>query len=107
MGGVGATSTSTTPTIPSAYLTEISAVSVGSLHVCALTTLGAVLCWGSNATLELGVSTATAGSGIPVQVPDLTSNVVSISANSNCSYSNGQTCAVKTSGAVQCWGNNY
>jgi alpha-tubulin suppressor-like RCC1 family protein len=80
-------------------LTSVIDLAVGGAHACALTSGGGVKCWGANAYGQVGVSPSTAVS-TPVDVTGLTSGVESISAGGR------HTCAVLTSGAVECWGAN-
>jgi hypothetical protein len=68
------------------------AVSVGNDFACALTTSGAVQCWGSNSQV--------ASSAYPVTVPGLESGVTAISAGDL------YACALTRYGAVQCWGSD-
>jgi hypothetical protein len=75
--------------------------SVGSYHSCGVATDGNVYCWGSNARGNLGIgSVDTLAHPTPVQAiasVKFTSVVVG-------GYS---TCALDTSGTVQCWGQGY
>jgi alpha-tubulin suppressor-like RCC1 family protein len=75
------------------------AVSASWGHSCAVTSAGAVKCWGFNGYGQLGNGTTT-NSRVPVSVVGLGSGVVAVSA----SYS--YSCAVATAGAVKCWGDN-
>ena len=77
----------------------VKAISAGSYFTCALTTQGAVKCWGSNAYGQLGDNTTT-DSAKPVQVYSLGKGVKAISAG------NFFACALTTKGAVKCWGAN-
>jgi hypothetical protein len=72
-------------------------VSTGLMHACALTTTGAVKCWGSNTYGQLGDS-STADSHAPVDVVSLSSGVLAVSLGA------ANTCARTEAGAVQCWG---
>ena len=75
-------------------------VSVGSNHTCALTTEGAVKCWGANYYGQLG-NDSFVESPIPVDVQGFADEVViAVSAG----YAH--TCAVTLAGDVWCWGNN-
>jgi alpha-tubulin suppressor-like RCC1 family protein len=81
-------------------LTEgVATVVTGSRHSCALTTAGAVLCWGSNLLGEVGDGTTIARPA-PVTVSGLTSGVVALGVGAY------HTCAVLDDASVRCWGSN-
>ena len=86
------------------YLTDITQISAGGVNTCALKTDGTVYCWGYyNYISQLGDSTNKRY--IPVQVKGVDgegylTDITQISAG--VSY----TCALKTNGAVYCWGDN-
>jgi len=83
-----------------AYVREpLSTIEAGGDHSCALTSLGAVKCWGLNSSGQLGDGTRT-NRDTPTPVTDLTSNVAVVSAGE------AHTCAVTVSGAAYCWGSN-
>jgi hypothetical protein len=79
------------------------AISGGREHSCALLAGGDVRCWGQNYYGQLG-STANNGSYDPNPTPQpavpLDASAVAISAGPT------HTCAVLTTGDVQCWGSN-
>ncbi len=77
----------------------VKAVTAGFVNSCALTTKGAVTCWGYNGEGELGNGTKVASS-VPVGVAGLGKNVKAIASGSYF------TCALTTEGAVKCWGSN-
>jgi alpha-tubulin suppressor-like RCC1 family protein len=97
--GDGTTINRATPMDVSGLSNGVSAITTGWAHTCALTTAGGVKCWGSNWIGQLGDGTTT-NSPTPVEVSGLTGGVSSIAAG----Y--GHTCALMTSGDVQCWGDN-
>jgi alpha-tubulin suppressor-like RCC1 family protein len=71
-------------------------IASGLAFSCALTPLGAVACWGWNASGQLGNGTTT-DSAVPVWVRGLSSPAVQLVAGAS-------ACAVLESGAVECWG---
>jgi alpha-tubulin suppressor-like RCC1 family protein len=94
--GQGSTSArSLTPVTVTGSLSNVSAIAAGANHTCALT-LGAVRCWGSGGSGQLGngqvVNWAT-----PTGVSGL-SRVAAITAGS------AHSCALLASGTVSCWG---
>lgn len=77
----------------------IKSATTGFIHTCALSTTGAVLCWGYNGDGELGNGTTT-DSAKPLPVSGLKRGVRAISAGSYF------TCALTAKRAVKCWGSN-
>lgn len=76
----------------------ITQVAGGNEHSCAVTTAGAMKCWGGNSLGQLGIGASTASEPVPVDVQTLGSGVATIATGSN--YS----CALTNGGAVKCWG---
>jgi alpha-tubulin suppressor-like RCC1 family protein len=89
--GVGSTAPlSTQPVGVTTLGNRISKVHAGASHACALTTDGAVWCWGDNRFGQLGAG-------------DTTSHGNDVAAG----YAGGaHTCALKIDASVWCWGNN-
>jgi len=98
--GDGTTTDRATPVPVSGFGSGAVAVTAGEYHTCALTSAGAVWCWGANDSGQLGDGTMT-NRLTPVIVTGLTSGVVAVGAG----Y--GHTCAVTGGGALLCWGGNW
>jgi alpha-tubulin suppressor-like RCC1 family protein len=97
--GDGTTKNSSTPVAVSSLRSNVTSVSAGYGHTCAVTTAGGVLCWGDDTYGQLGDG-ATRGQTVPVGVTNLTAGIASVSAGF------AHTCAVSTKGAAMCWGLN-
>ena len=88
-----------TPTPVTGLPSDVTAITAGTEHTCALLATGAVTCWGNNASGQLGDNT-TANQLTPTPVTGLSSGVTAITAG------HFHTCALLTTGAVHCWGYN-
>ncbi|MEI7847763.1 MAG: SBBP repeat-containing protein [Chloroflexota bacterium] len=97
--GDGTNNSSSIPVDVIGLTSGVVSISAGKIHTCAVTSSGAVKCWGGNSVGELGNS-STADSNIPVDVSTLTSGVTSVSAGDE------HTCARTSAGALKCWGYN-
>ena len=78
---------------------EQAAITAGGGQTCALLTTGAVKCWGINTFGQVGDNT-TDTRLTPTQVDGLTSGVTAITTGGS------HACALLTTGAVKCWGDN-
>lgn len=97
--GNGTKENSATPVDVSGLASGATALALGDLHSCAITTGGALKCWGLGFYGELGNGT-TADSSRPVNVTGMGSGTASAAGGA------GFTCAVGADGAVRCWGRN-
>lgn len=98
--GDGSKITRSIPVIVSGLGSGVKAVGVGWGFSCALTTGGAVKCWGDNASGQLGDGTKS-GQSTPVDVSGLASGVAAIAVGFN------HACAMMMDGDLRCWGDNY
>lgn len=97
--GDGSTSNRLTPTPVTGLNSGVVAISLGDAHSCAITSAGAVQCWGHNFLGQLG-NNSDSDRPIPGAVAGLTSGVQTISAGHH------HTCAVLSTGGARCWGYN-
>ncbi len=97
--GNGSTANQSTPVNVSGLSSGVVALAGASATMCALTSGGAVKCWGEGVNGQLGDGN-WADSSTPVNVSGLSSGVASITSSS----ATGHICAVLTSGAAKCWG---
>lgn len=77
------------------------AVALGGTHACVVRAGGAVTCWGSNLTGQLGDGT-TDTRAMPVDA--MIDGVVAIGAGGHADDGGGFSCAIDAAGAVSCWG---
>lgn len=79
---------------------EVTALSLGQSHACALRDQGRVSCWGANYQGQAGQpNTGTAVQGVPRDVSGLT-GLRAVSGGGS------HSCAVTGGGGVKCWGDN-
>jgi uncharacterized repeat protein (TIGR02543 family) len=85
-------------------IVKLKAVDLGTSHACAISSLGELKCWGSNASKQLGLEdTQTTNVAIPWQRPWISwqgRRAVSVSAG------NDHTCATFADLSATCWGND-
>jgi alpha-tubulin suppressor-like RCC1 family protein len=97
--GDGTTTNRTSPANVSGLGSGVAAVSLGSLHTCAVASGGAAKCWGYNAFGQLG-NGSTSDATSPVDVSGLASGAMGVGAGTI------HSCALLSSGAAKCWGAN-
>lgn len=78
---------------------KATAISTGGQHSCAALSTGGVVCWGHNGHGELG-NNSDADSDLPRQVVGLSGSVKMVVGGAH------HSCALLSSGAVNCWGRN-
>ncbi len=100
--GEGTTTDRTTPVDVLGLDDDVSDIAAGGQHTCALTTGGALKCWGWNRYGQLGngATTGLAPNPAPVDVVGLESGVAALVAGGV------HSCALTAAGGVKCWGWN-
>jgi alpha-tubulin suppressor-like RCC1 family protein len=98
--GDGTTLDHFTPVNAVGLTADVQAISSLHKHTCALTIAGGVKCWGYNLHGEQGDGT-TINRLVPGDVVGLTSGVSQIAVGGF------HTCALLSSGGIQCWGANW
>jgi alpha-tubulin suppressor-like RCC1 family protein len=97
--GNGTVSTSAGPVEVSGLGSGVAAMAAGYQHTCALMAGGAVKCWGSNRSGQVGDGTWDTRF-TPADVGGLGSGVAAIAAGFE------HSCALTAGGGVKCWGKN-
>ena len=97
--GDGTTTQRTAPVQVSTLSSGVAQIAAGNNFTCARTSMGAVYCWGQGIYGQIGNATTT-NTSWPMTVMGLMSGVTSIGAGAN------TACAVLSTGAAQCWGDN-
>lgn len=92
--GDGAGTGGSTPVMIGATSQGWTVVDTGLNHSCAITSTGALYCWGYNAFRQLGNNSTTA-----VTVPAAVSNAIR-----DVDLGDTHTCAIDTAGRLLCWG---
>jgi alpha-tubulin suppressor-like RCC1 family protein len=103
-GQLGNGTTTTTPNPTPVPVTDLAsgatALAAGGEHTCALMTGGGAKCWGYNTSGQLGATTGTYYSSVPVDVVDLGGQATALVAGGD------HTCARMSDSGAKCWGAN-
>ncbi len=100
LGDGGTNSDKPTPVAVVGLSSGVKAIAVGGEHTCALTTAGAVKCWGSDFNGQVGDGGSNSVTPTPVAVSGLPLGVKEIAAGGK------HTCALTPIGAVRSWGSD-
>jgi alpha-tubulin suppressor-like RCC1 family protein len=99
LGDGSAADRSGVPVDVSGLTSGVAAIGVGTSYSCAVLSTGALKCWGLNTSGQLG-DNSTVSKRTPTDVSGLAGGVAAVAAGTI------HTCALMTSGGVQCWGMN-
>ena len=89
------------PDLVRAATVGAASITAGRSHSCAITSLGAVYCWGSNAHGQLGDGSLTS-SPTAVQSTGPLADLIAVQVDAGAAH----TCAIDTFGLAYCWGEN-
>ena len=84
-------------------LANITQVSLGDSHTCALTNAGGVVCWGDGGSGQLG-NKDTRNTNVPVAVVDGEGSGNPLANITQISSGEFHTCALTNAGGIKCWG---
>jgi alpha-tubulin suppressor-like RCC1 family protein len=87
------------------YLANITSITIGDRHTCAVSSAGNAYCWGLNSSGQIGDNTISFDNSVPVQVHGV-GDVGFLSGISLISAGVSHTCAT-TGSDVYCWGGNF
>ena len=98
--GDGTRNSSLVPIMVNGLGGTVESFSPGRTHVCAVLTNGNAVCWGDNATGQLGIGNFF-DRLVPTQISGLAGLIASVASGYD------HTCAVTILGDAYCWGNNF
>jgi alpha-tubulin suppressor-like RCC1 family protein len=98
--GDGTTEYRSEPVDVTAATGVLMGIGAGRSHTCGIASGGAVTCWGSNESKQLGANSDVRRT-TPRTVDGLASGGVQVTAE------DGFSCALTAQGGVKCWGTNY
>jgi alpha-tubulin suppressor-like RCC1 family protein len=98
--GNGSTSSAVLTPVAVLNLSGIAAISAGHAQTCALASGGLITCWGDNTIGQLGDGTTTSRPS-PGTIVAGFKDAVAIGSGGD------HTCALRATGALMCWGDNY
>ena len=104
LGNPATAATATVFDVPVAVTSQATMVTAGTTHSCLLRN-GKAFCWGDNSFGELGINSASPTQSL-VPLPVYTGGVLSGKTLVQISAGTDWTCALDTTGAAYCWGNN-
>ncbi len=101
--GCGCASMSASPErvragMTSTAISNVTQVSCGHVHACALVAGGQVRCWGSNSQSFLSYDTSMMGSPVPLPLQGISDAIVEVSVGGD------HSCVRTASGTIRCWG---
>jgi alpha-tubulin suppressor-like RCC1 family protein len=89
-----------------AALADVSRITAGNDHTCALTLSGGVKCWGYGGGLGNGATSGTQSTPVDVVATGEGLGGTALSGITQIAAGQLHTCALTTSGGVKCWGYN-